>query len=164
MFELVPTKLPHYVLPTIRARTAGCRLGARTAGGNAPRWQTALFYLSLVQFLLGLAVVSAAPVLLPRLYGLGSTWWLMSAAIVAGLLGLGALLAQLRRAPVAAAGMAALAVLVVYPAISSGAAPRLEQLWLSPRAASLAARYAVPATRRRLWQGSRNRAWCSCSD
>jgi 4-amino-4-deoxy-L-arabinose transferase-like glycosyltransferase len=145
MFEIVPTKLPHYVLPVYPALAmlaAGWALAPREE--NAPAWQTALFYLALFQFLLGLAALTAAPIVLPAWYGAGATWWLMTAAALAGLIGLAALFAQFRQASIVAAGLAMLTVLVIYPAISAGAAPRLEQFWISPRAAVLVAKDARP--------------------
>jgi 4-amino-4-deoxy-L-arabinose transferase-like glycosyltransferase len=143
MFELVPTKLPHYVLPVYPAlamMAAVWALGPRET--NPPRWQTALFYLALAQFLLGLLVLVAAPVEFPRLYGSGSTWWLIAAACAAGLLGLAAVTTQFRGMPILAVGLAMLSALLIYPAMSLGAASRMDQLWISPRAAELVAKNA----------------------
>src|SRR5882724_1293407 len=91
MFELVPTKLPHYVLPVYPALAmiAASSVGsAREA--NQPRWQKALFYLALAQFLVGLIVLVVGPVELSRLYGSGPTWWLIGAVLAGGLLGVAA--------------------------------------------------------------------------
>ncbi len=40
--------------------------------------------------------------------------------------------------------VAALAVLVAYPTLTAGAGPRLDAIWISPRAAALVAKYARP--------------------
>jgi 4-amino-4-deoxy-L-arabinose transferase-like glycosyltransferase len=141
MFEIVPTKLPHYVLPVYPALAmlaAVWVLGPRET--NPPRWQVAFFYLALAQFLVGLLVLVAAPIELPRLYGSGSTWWLIGAAFAAGLFGLAAVATQFRRMPILAAGLAMLSALLIYPAMSLGAATRMDQLWISSRAAELVAK------------------------
>ena len=93
--------------------------------------------MALVQFVGGLVAVASGLIELPRLYGSGATWWLVVAACVTVLLGLGAFVAQFRRLPIVAAGLALLTVLVAYPAITAGSAPRLNQLWVSPRLAEL---------------------------
>jgi len=145
MFELVPTKLPHYVLPVYPALAVLAAIWVLAPREeNEPSWQSALFYLALVQFLVGLTAIASAPILMAGRYGDGSTWLLTAAAAGAGLLGVGALLAQVRRVPVVAAGLTAMSVLVIYPAISAGAAPRLEKLWISSHAAELLAKDARP--------------------
>jgi 4-amino-4-deoxy-L-arabinose transferase-like glycosyltransferase len=145
MFEIVPTKLPHYVLPLYPAlaiMSAAWILAPRAQA--APRWQTALTYLAMAQFVVGLAALIGALIELPGLYGSGPPWWLAAAAGLAGLLGIGAVVALLRRAPVAAAGLALSTVLVAYPALALGTAPRLTQLWISSSTAELVAKDARP--------------------
>jgi 4-amino-4-deoxy-L-arabinose transferase-like glycosyltransferase len=141
MFEAVPTKLPHYVLPVYPALAilaAVAVLAPREE--RPPSWQVGLFYLALAQFAIGLAASVAAPIVLPRLYGSGSTWWLIAASSLAGLIGAGAGVAQFFRNSIVATGLALLAVLTLYPALSAGAGPRLDDLWVSPRAAALVAK------------------------
>ena len=141
MFEIVPTKLPHYVLvvyPALAILSAVWALAPR--GDRTSRWQTALSVLAISQFLLGLAVLVAAPIVLTRTYGFGPTSWLIAAAAMTALLGLAAAFAAVRHQPIIATGLTILSVLVIYPAISAGAAPRLDQLWISPRAAALVAK------------------------
>jgi 4-amino-4-deoxy-L-arabinose transferase-like glycosyltransferase len=136
MFEIVPTKLPHYVLPVYPALAMLSALWIMSPSERArPRWQSALVYLALVQFVIGLAAVLGGVAELPNLYGTGAAWSLAAAAILAGLLGIGALVAQLRRAPSVAAALALSTVLVIYPVLAVGTAPRLTQLWISQRAA-----------------------------
>jgi 4-amino-4-deoxy-L-arabinose transferase-like glycosyltransferase len=142
MFEIVPTKLPHYVLPLYPALaiiSAAWVLAPRDPA--APRWLKALLYLAALQFVVGLAALVGGVIELPRLYGSGAPWWLVAVAGLGGMLGLGSAVAQLRRGPIAAAGLALVTVLVIYPALSLGTAPRLTQLWVSQRAAALVAKY-----------------------
>ena len=138
LFEIIPTKLPHYVLPIYPALAmlaATWILAPRS--DPAPRWQAALSYLALAQFLIGLVALAMGLIELPRLYGTGVTWWLIAAASAGALLGLGALVAQIREAPLVATGLMLLTILVVYPAITAGVGPRLGQLWVSTRIADL---------------------------
>lgn len=145
MFELVPTKLPHYVLPLYPAlaiMSAAWILAPRDPA--APRWQKALVYLAIVQFVVGLAALIAAAICLPGRYGVGAPWWLAAETGVTAFLGLAAVIALLRGTPVAAAGLAMVTVLVLYPVFALGTAPRLTQLWISSRAAQLIAKDARP--------------------
>ncbi len=137
MFEIVPTKLPHYVLPAYPALALLAALWLLTPRTDERRWQPILVWLAAVQFALGVAAFAAAPVLAPRFYGAGSTWWLMAAAGLGAALGLAALVLYLRRSVLGALASATLAVLAFYPAIAAGAAPRLDTIWVSPRAAAL---------------------------
>ncbi|HJW42724.1 MAG TPA: glycosyltransferase family 39 protein [Rhizomicrobium sp.] len=146
MIEAVPTKLPNYILPAyppIAILAALWVIWPREA--NAPRWQRALEYVAAVQFILVALALTAAPILARR-YGLdlgGANAFTGVAA--AGLLA--AVLAAalcLRRARVTAFLFATLAALVFYPTITALAAPHMETLWVSPRAAALAREYARP--------------------
>lgn len=143
MFELVPTKLPHYVLPVYPALAM---IAATWAAGSRevdpPRWRAALIHVALAQFAIGLIVLAIAPAELTRLYGSGPTWWLLGAAGVGALLGLAAITSQFRRMPIFAAGLAMLSALVTYTAMSLGAATHMDQLWISPRAAAVVAKNA----------------------
>jgi 4-amino-4-deoxy-L-arabinose transferase-like glycosyltransferase len=137
MFELVPTKLPHYVLPAYPALAILAALWMLTPRDpNQRPWQPILFWLAALQFLVGLAALVAAPVVAPRLYGTGVDWHILAAAGVGGLLGLIAWSLYLRRSMILATFFATATVLALYPAITTLAAPRLDQLWVSPRAAA----------------------------
>ncbi|MEJ1970411.1 MAG: glycosyltransferase family 39 protein [Rhizomicrobium sp.] len=145
MFEIVPTKLPHYVLPAYPALAMLAALWLLTPkDATAPRWQPILFWLAAIQFALGAAALAAALILVPKIYGAGTTWWLIAAAAAGAAFGLTALILHLRRSQILSAAFAALAVLVFYPAITAGAAPRLDRLWISPRAAALVAKDTRP--------------------
>ncbi len=134
--ELVPTKLPHYILPAYPALAMLAAVWALETKDAESRWGRALSYVAAVQFALGLAALTAATVILPGMYGDGATWWLIALVCLFAVLGLGTLVAFLRRANAAAALWAFAVVLVFYPTLTLGAAPRLSQLWVSPRAAA----------------------------
>jgi 4-amino-4-deoxy-L-arabinose transferase-like glycosyltransferase len=138
LFELVPTKLPHYVLPVYPALAMLAAVWALGAKEDKSLWDRVLFYAAGVQFALGAAVLAAAAVIAPGLYGEGTVWWQIALVSVFAAFGLGALIAFLRRAHLAAAACAVAAALVFYPTLTLGLAPRLDQLWVSPRAAAAA--------------------------
>ena len=144
MFELVPTKLPHYVLPVYPALAMLAAMWALGGTEDKSRWGRALFYAAPLQFALGAAALAAGALVLPQMYGDGVAWWQIAfVAIFAGL-ALGAAIATLRGAHLAAAVCAIAAALVLYPALTLGVAPRLDQLWVSPRAAAAAKALARP--------------------
>lgn len=124
VFELVPTKLPHYPLPLYPAL---CLLGARWAvdGGAAPRW---LARLGRGLALAAAAVLAAAALALP--FALHAAPWLGVPGAAAA-----ALAAWLRRRGVAAA-LAAMPLF--YAAVLGLELPRVQALWVSPRAVAAA--------------------------
>ncbi len=140
--EVVPTKLPHYVLPAYPALAILAALFLLAPRDGARRYLT---WIAGLQFLIGLAVLVAAPVLLPRLYGGGDApMWLLSVAAAGGVIGLvGLLLALLnRRGWALTTGL--LAFTILAPTLTVGVAPRLTQLWVSERLALLAAAQTRP--------------------
>ena len=145
MIEIVPTKLPNYILPAyppLAMLAALWMLWPRET--NGPRWHTALSYLSALQFLIGVAALAAAPVWASIHYGPGAPWWLIAPAALGAVLGLVALIVFLRASKVLAFAFAIMAVFVDYPTLTAGAGPRLDAIWISPRAAALVAKYTVP--------------------
>lgn len=143
--ELVPTKLPQYVLPAYPALAILAGLWLISAKDDAlPLWRRALAYVSSLQFLLGLAGMVAAPLILPRLYGAGMDMKLIAPAAVAGLAGLVALVMALRRARWIAMVLSLVSLAVIVPTLTVGAGPRLTQLWVSERLAALVARHDNP--------------------
>jgi 4-amino-4-deoxy-L-arabinose transferase-like glycosyltransferase len=144
MFEAAPTKLPHYILP---AYPALAFLGAlwltrpvteESKGERIARRASAVLF-ALVAIFFALITGWA-----PDRFGSGSVWFLYAAG------GLGALVALIAAAMIwqarnaKAVAVAALAVLILYPTFALGTAPRLEQLWLSPRLAEAVQRHALP--------------------
>ena len=133
LLELVPTKLPHYVLPLYPALAL---LAAGAFGDFVPvgweRWVGGA-----VRVLWGVVTLAlaAALVLLPRYYGVqGIAVGAVGAALVVGL---GAV--QGWRPSMAALSALALAFAVT---LTAGVLPALDRLWLSRSAASLVAAHA----------------------
>jgi len=136
--EMVPTKLPHYVLPlypalALLAATA-VTAGAADEEGGWLRWAkpaAAALWLGVTLLIAGALIV------LPLRFGEG-----LSAAGIAGavmLVALAVALLRRRPAPLATAGMiAALALTLVVPA-GFWVMPALDRLWLSRGAAAMVA-------------------------
>jgi 4-amino-4-deoxy-L-arabinose transferase-like glycosyltransferase len=158
MFEAVPTKLPHYVLPAYpalailtavwlcnpsAARALPIRPGENPpekAGDTPavlptlpPRRVGVLRWIGAIQFVLGAAALAAGPVLLPRLYGNGDVWWLELLAGLGGALAMGALILGLRGAKLWALAISIAAAFIFVPTLTAGVGPRLTQLWVSER-------------------------------
>ncbi|WP_293901634.1 glycosyltransferase family 39 protein [Phenylobacterium sp.] len=128
VFELLPTKLPHYLMP---AYGALAWLAARALAepiGRVCRWLGAG-----LSALAGLALAGGVFYLLSR-YGDASDAW--AATLAAGLLaaaGLAGAVLLVRQAPRhAVVGAVGLGVLG-HAVLAAGVAPRLEPLWLSAR-------------------------------
>jgi 4-amino-4-deoxy-L-arabinose transferase-like glycosyltransferase len=149
IFELVPTKLPNYVLPLYpalallagRALDSG-RLAPTQFAGEAPavRWARIADYLVRGVWSLVTLALAAALVVLPLVFGHG----LAPAGIVgaAALLVLAALLLPRRPPAATALLLAGLAAAFVLPA--AAVLPGLDRLWLSRAAAALVARHPPP--------------------
>ena len=141
LFELVATKLPHYVLPLYPALAMLAAAAALAPGGWARRgaWRWVGASYGAVWLAAGLALALAAPLALHLVQGTSdpaatTLAVLAAAAVVAA----AALLARGRRAgALAAGGGAALAASV---AVYQAAAPRLSSVFLSPRIAAEARR------------------------
>ncbi|MGH6828439.1 MAG: ArnT family glycosyltransferase [Rhizomicrobium sp.] len=149
MFEAVPTKLPHYVLPAYPALAILAALWV--TGDEATRikphgfnWQKLLKGVAIVQYAVGLAALSLAPVLLPKFFGAGPAINLSAYALVGGLLGLSALVMLLLRVRLMACGLALLSFLILAPLLTAGAGPRLGQFWVSQKLAALVAKDSRP--------------------
>ena len=132
VFEAVPTKLPHYILPLLPPL---CLLAARwaLAPARTPRWLQAGAVGASALVAVGLAGGAFA---LPLV--VGTAWWLGVPGLLAGLL-----LATVLCAPrLSASGRLVtglLATPLVYAAILGFELPRLSPLWLGPRLAAVVA-------------------------
>ncbi len=139
-FEVVATKLPHYVLPTYPAVAMLAAAAALAPGGWALRsWQRALFLVFCAIWLVVGVVLSV---------GLPAVLWWMEGVItpLTALLaacGAGAVLlmtrAALRGRPVRATAFGVAAALLVSFNAYRDVLPRLSTIWLSPRIAALVA-------------------------
>ena len=134
MFEAVPTKLPHYILPAYPALIALAALwmarGKRV--DNNPGWRWA----SLIQYLLGLAALVGGVAVAAGHFGAGPEplFLVMIGAVV--LSGCGAAILFLRHYELAACVAATVAAGLLYSAITVVEAPRLQTLWVSNRLAA----------------------------
>ncbi|RUX24784.1 glycosyltransferase family 39 protein [Mesorhizobium sp. M2A.F.Ca.ET.042.01.1.1] len=135
VFEAIPTKLPHYVMPAYpgMALLIGWLLTLPADQANAPlkRWQTWLWWATafgLAVVAIGLAVVCVgAPLYLAKTF----SWWSISAAIAALVTGY---LAFPRQLQVSLGRIAAIAVGagVTFSLLFGVIAPSLKPIWLSP--------------------------------
>ncbi len=135
LVEIVPTKLPHYI---ITAYPAFAILVAAwlSSPALANLWGKIAGWVACVQFVVGAGALAGALVLLPRLYGGGDIPWLWGVAALGIILALTALgLHTLGKWGWALAAMLA-AALAFYPAITAGAGPHLDQLWMTRRLAA----------------------------
>ena len=140
MFELVPTKLPHYVLPAFPALML--LAGAKICEGLPPIKLSGRVVFAVLWGLVGLGLAAAA-VLLPQKLGFGLDLTLLPMAggiVLAGLL-MAALMLQWQWQQAVLAG--ALLALVTWPPLVLRVAPELDQLWLSRNVAALVGRLGV---------------------
>jgi len=135
VFELIPTKLPHYVLPAYPAMAllVGWLLTLSPRDANAPlkRWQAWLWWATafgLGTVTIGLAVLCiGAPIYLAHAF----SWWSIPAA--AAVLAAGYLaFSRTLQVPVARIGAAAACAGIAYALLFGVIAPSLKPIWLSP--------------------------------
>jgi 4-amino-4-deoxy-L-arabinose transferase-like glycosyltransferase len=130
VFELVPTKLPHYTLPTFGA-LAWLMAGALTGAiGDWTRKLGALLSIIGAVGFIGLALVAA--------YVFGDAWsWAFAilAAILYAAAGGGGAVMLLRRRETAGVVIASVLALLGHGMVIGALAPSLKGLWLSEHAA-----------------------------
>lgn len=135
VFELIPTKLPHYVLPAYpgMALLIGWLLTLQPEDANAPlkRWQQWLWWstaFGLVVVSLGLAAVCiGAPIYLTHTF----SWWSIPAAAAA--LGTGYFaFSRQWQVPLPRIGATAACAGITYALLFGVIAPSLKPIWLSP--------------------------------
>ncbi|AZO43711.1 glycosyltransferase family 39 protein [Mesorhizobium sp. M7D.F.Ca.US.005.01.1.1] len=135
VFELIPTKLPHYVLPAYpgMALLIGWLLTLPPQEANAPlrRWQDWLWWstaFGLAVVSLGLAAVCiGAPIYLTGAF----SWWSIPAAAAALGAGYFAFSRQLQ-VPLRRIGAIAVCAGITYGLLFGVIAPSLKPIWLSP--------------------------------
>ena len=135
VFELVPTKLPHYVLPTFGAIAWLVAAAVEQPIGRRARW--------LGVGLGGLAalVFSAAALVLLRMYGDPNDIIWVSLVIGASLVGFAiAAFLMLHEAPAPALMVACAAAVLSHMVFFGGLAPNLKPLWVSRNVARSLAR------------------------
>ncbi|HXY99480.1 MAG TPA: phospholipid carrier-dependent glycosyltransferase [Stellaceae bacterium] len=144
VLELVPTKLPNYLLPAYPALALlAARASLALAEGRLMRRRW-LERAGVVLFLLASLLLAAALVLVPERFGHGLDLAGIAAAAIILFFGTRLALASLRRAGPGLAVRAALLALLVLPAGFALVAPGLDGLWLSREAARMVARYHPP--------------------
>jgi 4-amino-4-deoxy-L-arabinose transferase-like glycosyltransferase len=141
VFELVVTKLPHYVLPTYPAIACLAAAGLLSRSTSDPRrWAGRLIWaFAILWLVIGLVLACWLPVV---------TWVLERRVDVIGVLTalaavplLGATLVLLRyHRPVRAVASAGAAALVVFVSAYAYQLPRLQTIWMSPRIVEAVAR------------------------
>ena len=143
MFEIAPTKLPHYVLPAYPAIAALCAVWLTdvTASSRSLRIAAAV---SLALFVLVGIALGGFVAWAPEQYGGGGTIALYLTAGLGIVVALAVLVPALKGQRLAAAGIACLSAAIFYYAAGLLSVPRLDQLWLSPRLADSVARHAMP--------------------
>lgn len=142
VFELIATKLPHYVLPAYPAIAilAAASLAA-PEGWPWPRralGRVLLGAYALAWLLVGLGIAVAGPILLWRLQHALSVPALFASGLALVLVP-GALLLAILREPRQAAAFAAAAALLTYASLFWAVLPALRTIWLSPRIAAMVA-------------------------
>lgn len=141
MFEIVPTKLPHYILPAYPAVAFLAALWAmRASVADEPRWLKVLRIIAAVQFAIALIVFCVAPVALPNIFGDGTTWWLIAGAAAGALTGAAAIVFLMRRRNITAAIFAVATAFIFYPLMTWGVGSHIDQIWISPKAAAIVAK------------------------
>ena len=143
-FELVPTKLPHYVLPIYPALAILAALWAVSPRMTGGIWGRLAIYAAPLQFALGAVALGAGLVWLPLKYGAGLMPWTILPLLLFAVLTVLALYRYLSEATIPAALLALAAPLALYPVLTAGVGPALAQIWVSPRAASLVHSLSLP--------------------
>lgn len=138
LFELTPTKLPHYVLPAYPALALLCGLWA-VQTGYKDRFSKLPRIFSAALFLVGVAAVTAACLYAPLRFGGRLHGPAIAGASLAAIIGCGAAVELLRSRIVQAAGLAITAAVGFDLVVGIAAVPQLHDLWLSPRATALVA-------------------------
>ena len=145
MFALVPTKLPNYILPIYPALAALAALWLmRDADGTETRAQTILRWAACAQFAIGALALAIVTAIAPANYGSGAPVWLIALAALGGGIGVGGAVLLFLHARLAALMAAVLCAFIFYPLLTWGVAPRLTDIWVSPRLAALVAKDKKP--------------------
>ncbi len=145
MFEIVPTKLPHYILPAYPAVAfLGALWAMRAPSPDEPRWERILRYLAALQFFLGVAAFTIVPILAPKWFGDGIDVILVAGACAGAIAGLAAVMFLVLRKAMFAALCAVATAVIFYPLIVWGVVPKADQVWMSPKAAALVAKDRLP--------------------
>jgi 4-amino-4-deoxy-L-arabinose transferase-like glycosyltransferase len=147
LFELVPTKLPHYILPAYPALALLAALWA--TGSQAEKegyWSRVLRYAAGGQFAIALVALTVACIVLPKHLGGATNLLLLIDVAVIFVVGSVALVLLLHSRPLSAAGIGMVGALLFNMLIAWDVVPQLHAVWLSSRAAELVAAERAPAS------------------
>jgi 4-amino-4-deoxy-L-arabinose transferase-like glycosyltransferase len=132
VFELMPTKLPHYTLPLYGALAWLMAASLRTPMGRWVCWPGAALSLA------GGAALAAVVLVAAHQYGApGAEGWAVAAAvalIAAGAMGAGGLALSTPATAILGAGLLGL---LGHGLLAAGVAPRLDTLWVSRATAAM---------------------------
>jgi 4-amino-4-deoxy-L-arabinose transferase-like glycosyltransferase len=141
MFELAPTKLPHYILPAYPALAVLCGLWLTLDTWPLAKGQRFFATISLGFFVaVGLALAGFVA-WAPERFGTGGTVALDLLAVAGAIAVVAVIPLSLRERKLPAVAMASLSALLLYYAAGFLTVPRLTELWLSPRLAEAVARH-----------------------
>ncbi len=136
VFELIATKLPHYVLPCYPAIALLAAAAVAQPGGwcrPVARWGRALLlFYGLLWLTVGLVLAAAGPVLLWRLQHVLSPVSLLIPVLSMPLLLLSAVLVLRGRVQDGLLSVCGAAV-IIYFGLFTAVLPQLDTIWLSPR-------------------------------
>jgi 4-amino-4-deoxy-L-arabinose transferase-like glycosyltransferase len=130
LFELVPTKLPHYILPVYPGLAILAAVWV-TAPRRSGRWERTLKIIAAILFAVVALAAGIGVLLIPAKLGSAPGLLTIVAASLVLLLTATALFFHSARRNIAAAGCALASALLLYPVLSSGIAPHLNALWMS---------------------------------
>jgi 4-amino-4-deoxy-L-arabinose transferase-like glycosyltransferase len=136
MFELIPTKLPHYVLPTFPALTLLIGAAVVTGAGVLAARPAKIWYGAWVVIAL---VLAAALVVLPIKLGDGFIWVSVPSAVAVLLAAVLAAWLAIRDRPQAAAAALVLTAATCFQLVFEGLLPQLDRLWVSRATAQVVA-------------------------
>jgi 4-amino-4-deoxy-L-arabinose transferase-like glycosyltransferase len=143
-FELVPTKLPHYVLPAYPALATLCAVAMNAWVTDRGRGLRIAYWLSLLLFAIAGIALTVFVTVAPAEFGNGTPLWLYAGAIVAVAVVVSAIRPALSRRAEVALIRACLAAMLVYAIAGFVTVPRLTTLWLSSQMAAAVARHSNP--------------------
>ncbi|MFL6690887.1 MAG: ArnT family glycosyltransferase [Alphaproteobacteria bacterium] len=144
LFELVPTKLPHYILPVYPALAIVAAVWV-VAPESGNRWERVLRIIAATLF--GVVALAAAigAILIPAKLGSAPGLLPMVAVVLVLALATATIIFQSTRRSVAASGCALASALLLYPILSGGIAPHLNAVWMSRAITAHVARDRLPS-------------------
>ncbi|MCC2112754.1 MAG: glycosyltransferase family 39 protein, partial [Hyphomicrobiales bacterium] len=132
VFELVATKLPHYVLPLYPAFAIVTGMAIDRGGANVKNW-----WRKIVAVLLPIVPIAIAAAVPTGLYWFEQTWSIGAVALtlLAAAAGIAGFIALLRDDVHTGLAAALVAALLIYAGVYHFAFPAAQSIWVSPRLA-----------------------------